>query len=57
VGLHAVFERWRRHEGKLSNVLTNEMLLLTEPGMWEPIVEAVERAFDGIPRGDVAGEY
>lgn len=41
------------NQGKLSNVLAKEMPLLTEPGIWEPIVQAVARAFDGVPSGNV----
>lgn len=36
------------NQGKLSNVLTKEMPLLAEPGIWEAIVEAVARAFDPV---------
>lgn len=38
-------------QGKLSNVLSKEMPLLAEPGIWESIVQAVARAFDGVPGG------
>jgi hypothetical protein len=35
------------NQGKLSNVLVREVPLLAEPGVWEAIVMAVQRAFDG----------
>lgn len=39
------------NQGKLSNVLSKEMPLLAEPGIWDAIVQAIEHAFDGAPRG------
>lgn len=33
------------NQGKLSNVLAKELPLLEEPGIWEAIVEATDRAF------------
>lgn len=36
------------NQGQLSNVLSKEMPLLTEPGIWGAIVQAVARAFDGL---------
>lgn len=45
------------NQGKLSNVLAKEMPLLAEPDVWEAIVQAVERAFDGMPSGAAAGKY
>jgi hypothetical protein len=39
-----------QNQGELSNVLAREMPVLTEPGIWPAIVEAVSRAFgDGAP--------
>lgn len=40
------------NHGKLSNVLSREIPLLTEPGIWEAIVQAVTRAFAGGRGGD-----
>ena len=34
------------NQGKLSNVLSEEMPLLAEPGIWEDIIQAVSLAFD-----------
>ncbi|AVR89472.1 Fic family protein [Thauera aromatica] len=44
------------NQGKLSNVLSKEMPLLTEPGIWVAIVQVVAHAFDGLPSGNVAGK-
>jgi hypothetical protein len=44
------------NQGKLSNVLSKEMPLLAEPGIWESIVQAVVRAFDGMPSRHMAGK-
>ncbi len=44
------------NQGKLSNVLSKEIPLLAEPGLWESIVQAVVRAFDGMPSGHIAGK-
>ncbi len=43
------------NQGQLSNVLSKEVPLLAEPGIWEAILQAVERAFDGVPSGVGAG--
>ena len=40
------------NHGKLSNVLSREIPLLTEPGIWEAIVQAVTGAFAGAQAGD-----
>lgn len=40
------------NHGKLSNVLSGEIPLLTEPGIWDEIVQAVTRAFAGAQAGD-----
>lgn len=37
------------NQGKLSNVLSKEIPLLAEPGIWEAIVQAIERAFEQTP--------
>lgn len=37
------------NQGRLSNVLSKEIPFLKEPGIWEEIVQVVERAFDGVP--------
>ncbi len=34
------------NQGKLSNVLSKEVPLRAEPGVWDAIVQAVARAFD-----------
>ena len=39
------------NQGKLSNVLSKQIPLLAEPGVWETIVQAVTRAFDEIWNG------
>lgn len=44
------------NQGKLSNVLLKEIPLLSEPDVWEAIVQVVERAFDGMPSGVAAGK-
>lgn len=41
------------NQGKLSNVLAKELPLLAEPGIWQAIVQAVERVLGGMPGGDV----
>jgi hypothetical protein len=37
------------NHGKLSNVLAKEIQILTEPGVWEAIVQAIEIAFQNTP--------
>jgi hypothetical protein len=48
-----------RNDGKLSNALANEMPVLTSPGIWEAITEAVGQAFRGDEPLDnsVVGRY
>jgi len=39
------------NQGKLSNVLTKEIPILEEPGVWDAIVKAIEIAFQDGPEG------
>ncbi len=39
------------NQGTLTNVLAREMPLLTEPGIWDAIVQAVRQAFENMPAG------
>ncbi len=42
------------NQGTLTNVLTKEIPLLAEPGIWEAIVQATAVAFDGLPSANRA---
>lgn len=37
------------NQGRLSNLLSQEVPLLSEPGIWEAIVQAIHRAFEAMP--------
>ena len=37
------------NQGALSNVLARELPMLTEPGIWDAIVQAVRQAFENMP--------
>jgi hypothetical protein len=45
------------NKGKLSNVLAKEMPILTEQGIWDAILRAIENAFRDSAAADVASKY
>ena len=45
------------NQGKLSNVLSKEIPLLAALGVWDGIVQAIERAFDARAKGAAASKY
>jgi hypothetical protein len=50
--LDRVIRSVQANHGKLSNVLAKEIQILTEPGVWEAIVQAIESAFQNTPTSD-----
>lgn len=42
-----VIRSLQQNEGALSNVLAREIPILTEPGVWAEVVEAVSAAWQG----------
>ncbi len=47
----------QNNRGELSGALRKELPILEERGLWDAIVEAVHRAFEGGPRGDATDKY
>lgn len=50
--LDRVIRSAQANHGKLSNVLAKEIQILTEPEVWEAIVQAIEIAFQNTPTSD-----
>jgi hypothetical protein len=50
--LDRVIRSVQANHGKLSNVLAEEIQILTEPGVWEAIVQAIESAFQNSSISD-----
>ncbi len=50
--LDRVIRSVQANQGKLSNILAKEIQILTEPGVWDAIVQAIESAFQNSPTND-----